>query len=43
LFSSYFLRDLKTTRERIRPVEAQALKKLQRSKYRHSLKSFLTL
>ena len=34
-------RDFKITRERIRQIEAQALKKLQRSKYRHSLKSFL--
>ena len=35
-------RDFKITRERIRQIEAQALKKLQRSKYRHSLESFLT-
>jgi RNA polymerase sigma factor (sigma-70 family) len=35
-------RDFKITRERIRQIEAQALEKLQRSKYRHSLKSFLT-
>lgn len=34
-------RDFKITRERIRQIEARALKKLQRSKYRHSLKSFL--
>jgi RNA polymerase primary sigma factor len=35
-------RDFKITRERIRQIEARALQKLQRSKYRHSLKSFLT-
>ena len=35
-------RDFNITRERIRQIEAQALKKLQHSKYRHSLKSFLT-
>jgi RNA polymerase sigma factor (sigma-70 family) len=34
--------DFKITRERIRQIEACALKKLQRSKYRHRLKSFLT-
>jgi RNA polymerase primary sigma factor len=34
--------DFKITRERIRQIEAQALRKLQRSKYRHSLRSFLT-
>jgi RNA polymerase sigma factor (sigma-70 family) len=33
--------DFKITRERIRQIEVQALQKLQRSKYRHSLKSFL--
>ena len=35
-------RNFKITRERIRQIEAQALRKLQRSKYRHSLRSFLT-
>jgi RNA polymerase sigma factor (sigma-70 family) len=35
-------RDFKITRERIRQIEARALQKLQRSKYRHSLKSFLS-
>jgi RNA polymerase primary sigma factor len=35
-------RNFKITRERIRQIEAQALRKLQRSKYRHNLKSFLT-
>jgi RNA polymerase sigma factor (sigma-70 family) len=34
-------RNFKITRERIRQIEAQALRKLQRSKYRHNLKSFL--
>ena len=34
--------DFAVTRERIRQIEAQALRKLQHSKYRHSLKSFLT-
>jgi RNA polymerase sigma factor (sigma-70 family) len=35
-------RNFRITRERIRQIEAQALRKLQRSKYRHNLKSFLT-
>jgi RNA polymerase sigma factor (sigma-70 family) len=35
-------RDFNITRERIRQIEAQALRKLQHSKYRYSLKSFLT-
>jgi len=34
-------RNFKITRERIRQIEARALRKLQRSKYRHSLKSFI--
>ena len=34
--------DFKITRERIRQIEARALQKLQRSKYRHNLKSFLS-
>jgi RNA polymerase primary sigma factor len=35
-------RDFNITRERIRQIEVQALKKLQRSKYSNSLRSFVT-